>query len=329
MIRNWQSGYGDSFESNKYKKLGIDDYELYLEPYSIQQYLQKLVIIQHRKRFYYFPSYKRRIKNYFTLLSSSFNPECLRYQDDSQLKRVSKLVANIGRSGYDYINMVDKVIELNKPVLLFYGIEHLSTFYLNLHLNFTEENSDLFRLSRRKVRIHGINAFDFYNIPSEYNLENLLNSRVKLERFGLAPRFFLLLDFPTEFFFLKHQRISLIDLLQIFFLRTRIGISREIQSRFVDEFGVFFNNSEMTKKMWKFGDLDLFIFYSLSFLFSHLARYRMNTWKGILSEEEKYFGFFIKFIIKTIQNMFIRRIFSTIYFNNDRFILKIRQLRNV
>ena len=81
--------------------------------------------------------------------------------------------------------------------------------------------------------------------------------------------------------------------------------------------------------MWKFEDLDLFTFYILSFLFSHLARYRMNAWKRILSQEEKYFGFFIKFIIKTIQNMFIRRIFSIIHFNNDRFILKIRQLRNV
>jgi len=39
-------GYGDSFESNKYKKPGSDDYNLYLEPSSIQQYLQKLIVIQ-------------------------------------------------------------------------------------------------------------------------------------------------------------------------------------------------------------------------------------------------------------------------------------------
>ena len=46
MTGNWRMGYGDSFESNKYKKLGSDDYKLYLEPYSIQQYLRKLIVIQ-------------------------------------------------------------------------------------------------------------------------------------------------------------------------------------------------------------------------------------------------------------------------------------------
>lgn len=104
MTGKWQAGYGDSFESDKYKKLVQDDYNLYLEPYSIQQYLQKLIVIQHHKGYYYFPSYRRRIKNYYTLLSSDFNPECLRYRDNSQLERVSKLIANIGRSGHDYIN---------------------------------------------------------------------------------------------------------------------------------------------------------------------------------------------------------------------------------
>ncbi|MFX1567981.1 MAG: hypothetical protein ACFFCV_06410 [Promethearchaeota archaeon] len=329
MIGRWQAGYGDSFESDKYKKLSTDDYKLYLEPYSIQHYLQKLLIIQNRKRTYYFPCYKREIKNYYKLLSSSFNPECLRYRDNSQLERVSRFIADIGRSGYDYINSIDKVIELNKPVLLFYGIEHLSTFYLNLHLNFTEENSNLSSLSRRKVRIHGINPFSFYDITSEFNLEDLLNSRLKFGKYGLAPRFFLLLDFPTEYFFIKHKEISLIDLLQCFFIRTSIGISREIQNRFIDEYKEFFKSSEMTKKMWRFEDLDLFTFYCLSFLFSHLARYRMSAWKTILSQEEKYFGFFIKFIIKTIQNMFIRRIFSKIHINYDRFILKIRQLEHI
>ncbi|MFW9877467.1 MAG: hypothetical protein ACFFG0_30645 [Candidatus Thorarchaeota archaeon] len=104
-------------------------------------------------------------------------------------------------------------------------------------------------LARRKLRIHGINPYYFYKIPSEFNIEDLLNSRLKFDRYGLAPRFFLLLDFPTEYFFLNCNKFSLIDLLQCFFLRISIGISRDIQCRFVDEFGDFFNNSEMTKKM--------------------------------------------------------------------------------
>ncbi len=158
MSGKWQSGEGPSFESYKYKKLFEDDYKLYLEPFTIRQYLQKLTTIQKRIKFYYFPSSRRKIKNY-----------CL--------------------------------------FILFYGIEHLAAFYLNLHLNFTYENPYLSRIRRSKIGVHGIDPSDFYKIPSELNLENFLNYKLKFGKFGLAPRFFLLLDFPTDYFFLKTKKI--------------------------------------------------------------------------------------------------------------------------
>jgi len=325
MSGRWYQGYCDSFSSYQYHDLKEDDYEIFLQINSIQKYLQKIITIQSQKRrFYFFPTYRSRINNYFKHLSVSFNPEALKYSSNTNLEKVSNIIANIGKSGYNYINSVENVIELNKPVLLFYGIEHLVAFYLNLHLNFTEENQNLWTQNRKKLIGHGVDPFNFNDIPSEFELDDLLNYKIKLLDIGLCPRFFLVCKSPLECYFLKSKKLSLMTLLRFFFTNLRIGISERILAMFFDEFGRTSSVSEIKK----LDDLDLFVFYLFSFLFSHLARYKINAWNNLLLEDKKNFGFIIRFIMKTIRKLFIRRIFSLIYSNNEFLSIRKRKLMN-
>ncbi|GAH53866.1 unnamed protein product, partial [marine sediment metagenome] len=226
----------------------------------------------------YYPAPNQRVSDYFNILSTKFNPININYKNVNNLEYLSKIISNMGRSGYNYIRSYINVIDLNKPVLLFYGIEHLAAFYLNLHLNFTEENEELLKVPRHKLGAHGIEPSDFYSTKSNFELLNLINANIKLQKFGLSPRFFLLLHFPMEDLFLQQSRISLIELLYLFFLKLRIGIPRKIVQRFLDNFGDLVPKSEQEYSE----DLDLFVYYTLSFIFSHLARYRMGTWRNIL-----------------------------------------------
>ena len=121
----------------------------------------------------------------------------------------------------------------------------------------------------------------FNSIPSEFNLEDFLQFKIKLLPYGLFPRFFLLIRDPLLYYILESKEISLLELLHIFFRKLRIGISDKIIDVFLDEFG----RSLIFPEIKHFYDLDLFVFYLLTFLFSHLARYRVNTWKNLLMEE--------------------------------------------
>ena len=330
MSGKWYTGFGDSFESWQYKKLIEDDYNLKLEPNTIKKYLQNVILIQKSQKFSSYPTYKYRIKNYIRKIKPNFNPIHLKYTDNTDLDKVSNIISNVGRSGYEYIHNVENIIDLNKPVLLFYGVEHLASFYINLHLNFTEDNKMLSQISRRRIIGHGINPHNFNNISAEVNLEDILYSEIKLMQYGLFPRFLLLSLDPLLYAALNNKKLSLLELLLLFFKHgTSIGISNNICNEFFDEYSIYgdpFSFSFNKRDIFYFQDLDLFLFYTLAFLFSHLARYRVNTWKTMLLNQERSFGFFIKFIVKTITKLFLRRIFSLFTIISNDLILKLRKL---
>jgi len=72
-------------------------------------------------------------------------------------------------------------------------------------------------------------------------------------------------------------------------------------------------------------DLDLLVLYSLSFIFSYLGRYKIAAYEKFLNEEERTLGFYLRTILKRIQDLFIRKIFTIILYNNDDVIYKLKE----
>ena len=262
-----------------------------------------------------------RIKKYFNVISTKITLPSLKYTEDSEMDYIRTYVSNLGKSGYNFIQNVSDVIYINQPVILFYGIEHLSAFFFNLHLNFTPENRYLSQISQRKYRIHGIKSGEFNDILPNQSINDILHKKIKLEKYGLAPRFFTLCETPFEYFFINKFSFSLIELLNVFYRKTGIGIPRGIQTSFLDDFKI-----EISPKKFNCYNLDLLIFYLLSFIFSHLARYRINTWKRLLWEEDDNLGYYIRFALKTISKMYVRRIFTLITRFDDSLTLFKRRL---
>ena len=125
--------------------------------------------------------------------------------------------------------------------------------------------------------------------------------------------------FGIEEFFFKNKEFSLLDLMYIFFTKLRIGLDHELVNRFLDDFEL---NYELARNIEYYEDLDLLVFYCLSFLFSHFSRYKIAHWQKLLRAEEKNLGFYIKFIIDQIDVLFIRKILSLIqYYQNQLWIL--------
>lgn len=263
------------------------------------------------------------MKKYFEVVSKKITIPSLKYTDGSGLDYIRTYVSNLGKSGYDFIQNVNDVIDINQPVVLFYGIEYLSSFFLNLHLNFTPENRYLSQIPLRKYRIHGISSHEFNDIPPNQKISTLLQKKIKLEKYGLAPRYFALCETPFEYFFINQFSFSLIELLNAFYRKLRIGIPREIQNGFLEDFKI-----ELPTKRFNCFNLDILTFYLLVFIFSHLARYRINTWKRLLWEEDCNLGYYIRFVMKTIRKMYIRRVFSLISKYNDDLTLIRRRLKS-
>ena len=147
MISNRQlnindQGLAENFESEQYKRYTWMEYELFLQPHILERCLSRLIKVQEIKGFEFYPISEERINSYIRLLNNTFDYNHLKYRSDDDLGDITKAISNLGKSGINYIRSVDNVIDVNKPVLLHYGIEHLSAFYLNFHFNFTEVNKN-------------------------------------------------------------------------------------------------------------------------------------------------------------------------------------------
>ena len=177
-----------------------------------------------------------------------------------------------------------------------------------------------------KLFKHGIDPYEFKNVSINTSPKNLLQSRIKLTKIGLAPRFFLLLDLPFEKFFIEEMTIILIDLMTTFFTRLPLGNPYNVSGEFTSE------NSDIdlgdTKFMILFAqDVDLLVLYSLSFIFSYLGRYKIAAYEKFINEEERTLGFYLRTILKRIQDLFIRKIFSVAFYNHDEVIHKLTDNR--
>jgi len=320
------SGYGKSFQSPQYQKFDVYDYDIYFQPLNIKKYLTKLIRIQNLENKKFFPNDEIYIQTYLDEISQNFNCNKIKYTNKTNLDVISDILTNIGRSGYDFIKSTEHLGYINKPVLLFYGIEHLSAFYMNMHYNFTPENSSLASIKSSKYFKHGIDSNQFNRISINEDLINILNYKICLTKHGFASRFFLSLGFPLNEYFFPQREISLIELIQTFFLTTRIGLPTKIKSLVMEDLSPFLKKDTQLDYD---EDIDLFVFYMLSFIFSHLSRYKMYTWQKLITLEDCNIGFFLRYIIDTVKELFIRKIFSIINYYNVKIPRYLRDLDKV
>ena len=297
-------GNGDNFSSNQYKKFADYEIEIMYQPLTITKYIINVLELQSYEKASYYPIKEEQVKTFFESTNPKFNYEDIKYATSSNIETIGKIISYIGESGFNYIKSVSNVSPLNQPTLLFYGVEQLATFFSYIFFNFTQENTKISSI-RGNFRKHGFNSWQFNNIKSSMSIDDLLASKIRLSKVGAAQRFFLTLGFPVEEFFFKKLEISLIDLMLNFFTNLRIRFGQDLVSRFMDDFS-FKDNDKIEYHQ----ELDLFIYYCLSYLFSHLSRYKIFTWQKLLQTSEHNLGFYIKFLIKKIQNLFLRKVFS-------------------
>ncbi len=298
-------------------KSTIEDYEIYLFPTTIQRYLRNLVNLQQIKSESFFPSYDKRIKQYFQASFPSFDYKKIKYKSTDTFNVISKIISDQGRSGSSFIENMDNVIDINKPLLLFYGIEQISAFYSNLHFNFTWVNND-FKPIRNTFAKHGIDAFQFKNeIDLTNPVEDILSKKIKLKKFGLAQRFFLTISSDFLQYFNDELEISLIDLLKLFFIFS--SIPTKLKKIFEELYGSSNDLSEDLIKIYHRHrqNLDLFLIYLLSFVFCHMCRYKLYTWTLILNSEKKNIGYFITYFLNYSRRNFIKRIFDQLSENDE------------
>ncbi len=124
---------------------------------------------------------------------------------------------------------------------------------------------------------------------------------------------------------MEEMTISLIDLMTTFFTRLPLGNPYKVSGEFTSE------NDDIdlgdTKFFGMLGqDVDLVVLYSLSFICSYLGRYKIAAYEKFLNEEERTLGFYLRTILKRIKDLYIRKIFSIIFYNHDEVLYKVREL---
>lgn len=296
-----------------------EKYEIYLYPYTIKSYIENLLKLQKRDKTSFFPSNLVNIKKYFNEIFEEFDYNFIKYKNLKDFDVIAKIIAFQGRSGTSFIESVENIIELNKPLMLYYGIMQLATYFSNLHFNFTWKNNELSSI-RKNMQRHGVDSFEFKNkVSLENPVNNILKKKIRLERKGLAHRFFLTYEPSFLHYFIIRQEISLIDLLKLFFLHS--PIPNTIRNKFKENFGNLSSLPNSLKSLGTRGhrnEKTIFTIYLLSFLFCHLCRYKLYEWTLLLESDEMNIGYFVRFFLKFAKTYFIKTIFDLLHENDRR-----------
>ncbi len=160
-----------------------ESYDIYFSHATINNYLELVMKKQTNKKSSFFPSKEDDIKKYFDKLDPNFDYGFLKYTSNNDLSLICKIIGDQGISGYSYLENVDNIINLNKPTLMFYGIEHLAAYFRNLYFNFTDENQQYNQI-KKKFHRHGIDSFEFKSLQTNLKIEELLEKKIKLKLEG-------------------------------------------------------------------------------------------------------------------------------------------------
>lgn len=227
------------------------------------------------------------------------NPDKVKYQSNlsyKDLMEICETISYIGRSGLNFLENLQNNIDLNKPIILYYGIMQLGVFYSNLHFNFTSYNKIVSNLS--KIKTHGIDTSELKQLEFEKDIRNIIVKRIKLKKAGVAMRFFMAYEPSLLDYFLNEEQVSLTNLLKNYFWDTNLKLD------FQHSFG--FGEPEINFNS------KIFTIYLLSFYLSILSRYKIETWNILLEGRQNKIGYFIKYFLKFAKSEFITLLFETL-----------------
>ncbi len=220
----------------------------------------------------FYPASESIIVDYFN--NRRFNPHQIdpnkvKYQSNisyKDLMEICETISYIGSSGLNFLENLKNNLDLNKPIILYYGIMQLGVFYSNLHFNYTSYNKIVSNLSNTKT--HGIDTSELKQFGFEKDIRKIILKGIKLKIAGVAMRFFMAYKPSLLDYFLNEKRVALIDLLKNYFWDTNL------KSDFQRSFGYGDPEINFNSK--------IFTIYLLSFYLSSLSRYKIETWNILL-----------------------------------------------
>lgn len=287
-------------EEREYK---MEDYKIFLYPAEIKKYITNLIELQSKddESEKYYPAYTSSVENYFNDLK--FNPEKIKYSINippNDMDYISKIISNQGWSGFHYLENLSKNINLNKPIIMYYGIIQLGAFFSNLHFNFTVQNHEVKRINN--IRSHGLDSSQLKDISFNININDILSKSIKLEKTGLALRFCLAYDPSLLDHFKKQNSFSLLDLLKNYFWEKEYSI---VKSQFQKDFGTTEPDIPIHSKLLNI--------YLLSYYLSILSRYKIHAWVRLLEDKQTNIRYFVDHFLKFGKQEFLASLFERLY----------------
>ena len=134
----------DKLELRQFQK---ENYLFFFYPETIKRYINNQNNIRDKSRYPFYPLRNEDFNTFFQELKKfsdnqeNFVPELFNY-DVKNINLITGEIANEGLSGFLFLEMIENVNDLNKPILLFYGIEQLAAFFFNLHFNLFIEHAE-------------------------------------------------------------------------------------------------------------------------------------------------------------------------------------------
>lgn len=281
----------------------LEDYKIFLYPTEIKKYIINLVKLQSTddRNDHFYPALAGTAEDYFNDLG--FAPEKIKYDKSippSDMDYISRIISNQGWSGFHYLENLSNNINLNKPIILYYGIVQLGAFFSNLHFNFTVHNNEVKRIAN--IRSHGLNSSELKNISFRTNVDEILSKNIKLEKTGLAPRFSLAYRSSILIHFTNQVSFNLLDLLKNYFWEKEPSI---VSSQFKKDFGKENPDVAIRSKLVNI--------YLLSYYLSILSRYKIHAWMKILDDYQTNIKYYIEYFLKFAEHEFLSTLFKHLY----------------
>lgn len=288
------------------KEMKIESYKIFLYPKTILNYISNLMNLQAKEDGYdqFYPANNSVISDLFKdkkVNPGNIQPNKIKYNPQINYKnlfKISEIISYQGWSGFNYLENLENNIDLNKPLILYYGIMQLGVFFSNLHFSFTPFNKTLSCF--KNLSTHGIYHKEIKRIKFNFTVKSILSKEIQLKKMGVGTRFFLSYNSYLLKYFLKETQINLLDLLKNYFFQTDI----KIKNQFQQAFGYIPPKNDFNSKMLSI--------YLISYYFSMLSRYKMHAWVMLLQDQTTNISYFIRYFLKFAKIEFINMLFEAL-----------------
>lgn len=115
------------------KEMKIESYKIFLYPKTILNYISNLMNLQAKEDGYdqFYPANNSVISDLFKDIKvnpGNIQPDKIKYNPQINYKnlfKISEIISYQGWSGFNYLENLENNIDLNKPLILYYGIMQL------------------------------------------------------------------------------------------------------------------------------------------------------------------------------------------------------------